>query len=88
MLLLGDRNFAAYKFFAAVNATGAGFLIRGKTGHGAMKLPATATLRDGSYLASAGEVPVRVIEAEVTITTPASTRTNTGLEDQRYSGWR
>lgn len=77
MLLLGDRNFATYKFFAAVNATGAGFLIRGKTGRGAMRLPAATTLRDGSYLAIAAGVPVRVIEAEVAIATPAGTRTNT-----------
>lgn len=75
MLLLGDRNFATYKFFATVAGTGAGFLIRGKTGRGAMKLTATARLRDGSYLANAGGVQVRVIEAAVRITTEAGTRT-------------
>lgn len=74
---VGDRNFATYKFFAAITGTGAGFLIRGKTGHGAMKLPATTILRDGSYLATiAGGVPVRVVQAQITIGTPASTRTN------------
>ena len=36
---------------------------------------ATARLRDGSYLANAGGVQVRVIEAAVRITTEAGTRT-------------
>ncbi|WP_427008591.1 transposase domain-containing protein [Pseudarthrobacter sp. H2] len=58
MLLLGDRNFATYKFFTTVTGTGAGFLIRGKSGTGAMKLPATTRLHDGSYLSNAGGVPV------------------------------
>lgn len=76
MLLLGDRNFATYKFFATIAGSGAGFLIRGKTGHGAMKLPVATVLRDGSYLATAGGVPVRVIDAEVTIATAAGIRTS------------
>jgi hypothetical protein len=75
MLLLGDRNFATYKFLTAITATGAAFLIRGKTGNGAMKLPALTRLHDGSYLSNAAGVPVRVIDAEVTITTEAATRT-------------
>lgn len=75
MLLLGDRNFATYKFFTQVAGTGADFLIRGKTGNGSMKLPALTTLTDGSYLSKADGVPVRVIDALVTITTEAGTRT-------------
>lgn len=39
MLLLGDRNFAVYKLFAQTVQIGADFLIRGKTGSGAMRLP-------------------------------------------------
>lgn len=76
MLLLGDRNFATYKFFTTVTGTGADFLIRGKTGNGAMKLPVTSRLCDGSYLVNASSVQVRVIDATVTITTEADTRTS------------
>lgn len=75
MLLLGDRNFASYKFFTALTTTGAGFLIRARTGHGAMKLPVMTRLPDGSYLSLAGGVRVRVIDAAVMITTQAATRT-------------
>lgn len=75
MLLLGDRNFATYQFFADVAATGADFLIRAKTGHGAMNLPVLTRLRDGSYLSTAKGVRVRVIHAAVSITTTAGTRT-------------
>ncbi|TWP38016.1 IS4 family transposase [Leekyejoonella antrihumi] len=77
MLLLGDRNFAAYAFFTQITDTGADFLIRAKTGHGAMKLPVRRRLSDGSYLADAHGARVRVIDAEVTITTEADTRTGT-----------
>lgn len=75
MLLLADRNFASYKFFTAITTAGAGFLIRAKTGHGAMKLPVMSTLPDGSYLSLAAGVQVRVIDAAVTISTQESTRT-------------
>ena len=37
MVLLGDRNFATYKFFARVAATGSDFLIRAKTGRAAVR---------------------------------------------------
>ncbi|TAM70726.1 MAG: IS4 family transposase [Microbacteriaceae bacterium] len=75
MLLLGDRNFSTYQFFTSVTDTGAEFLIRGKTGNGAMKLPINKRLHDGSYLATAAGIPVRVILAMVTITTEAGART-------------
>lgn len=75
MLLLGDRNFATYKLFTRFVAVGGDFLIRAKSGHGAMKLPATTRLEDGSYLADAAGVPVRVIDAAVTITTATGART-------------
>lgn len=75
MLLLGDRNFATYKLFTRITHVGADFLIRAKSGNGAMKLPVTSRLQDGSYLATAGGVPVRVIDAAVTITTKAGSRT-------------
>nr|WP_241249769.1 IS4 family transposase [Agrococcus sp. KRD186] len=74
MLLLGDRNFATYRLFTRIARTGADFLIRGKTGNGAMRLPVTRRFRDGSYLSVAAGLPVRVIEAAVTITTETGTR--------------
>lgn len=75
MLLLGGRNFATYAFFTGVAGSGAQFLIRAKAGAGAMKLPVAHCLDDGSYLSTAAGIPVRVIEAVVTITTAADTRT-------------
>lgn len=74
MLLLGDRNFATYKLFTQIARHGADFLIRGKTGNGAMKLPAIRYLPDGSFLAIAAGVRVRVIDAVITITTDAGIR--------------
>ncbi|TAM66981.1 MAG: hypothetical protein EPN48_15060 [Microbacteriaceae bacterium] len=59
-----------------IDGRGRVFLIRGKTGNGAMRLPATTRLPDGSYLSTAAGVPVRVIEAIVTITTDTGTRTD------------
>lgn len=76
MLLLGDRNFATYRFFSQITDTGADFLIRGKTGRGAMKLPVAQRLPDGSYLSRAAGVLVRVVDATVTITTRAETKTS------------
>jgi len=77
MILLGDRNFATYQFFTDITATGADFLIRAKTGNGAMGLTAHERLPDGSYLADARGVTVRVIDAQVTLTTETGTRTGT-----------
>jgi hypothetical protein len=73
MLLLADRNFAAYTFLAQATDTGADFLIRAKTGNGAMKLPVLKRLADGSFLTRAGHVPLRVIDAEITAHTPDGT---------------
>lgn len=76
MLLLGDRNFATYKLFTQIAQTGADFLIRGKTGNGAMRLAPVTRLADGSYLAYAAGVRVRVIDARIQVTTPAECRTS------------
>lgn len=76
MLLLADRNFATYTFFHRVAGTGADFLFRGKTGKTAMKLPVLERLPDGSYLTQAATTRVRVIDAVVTITTVAGTRSS------------
>src|SRR5690348_7629244 len=69
MLLLADRNFAAGYLAAQIAATRAGFLIRVRTGTGAPKLPVLRRLPDGSWLSRFGGVPVRVIDAEITIAT-------------------
>lgn len=76
MVLLGDRNFATYKFFAEVAATGSDFLIRAKTGNTAMKLPVLKRLSDGSFLSKAAGLPVRVIDAELTVTTEKGNSTS------------
>lgn len=76
MLLLGDRNFATYQLFAAITDTGADFLLRAKTGNAAMNLPVRERLCDGSFLASARGMTIRVIDAAITVTTDSETRTN------------
>jgi hypothetical protein len=69
MLLLADRNFAAGFLAAQIAAARADFLIRVRTGNSAPKLPVLRRLPDGSWLSRFGGVPVRVIDAEITITT-------------------
>jgi hypothetical protein len=87
MIVLADRNFAADKVITAITSTGADLLIRCKTNR---KLPALRRLPDGSYLSGWNKTPVRVIEAEVTITTPTGARTGsyrlvtTLLDAERY----
>ena len=71
MLLLADRNFAAGFLAAQIAAARADFLIRVRTGNGAPKLPVLRRLPDGSWLSRFGGVPVRVIDAQVTVTTSA-----------------
>jgi hypothetical protein len=71
MILLADRNFAAGHLAALISGTGAEFLIRVKTGYGTPKLPVLRCFPDGSRLSRFGGVPVRVIDAEVTVATSA-----------------
>jgi len=66
MLLLADRNFAVKDLAEQIHATGADLLIRCKTGR---NLPAIRRYRDGSWLALLGTVTVRVIDAEITVST-------------------
>jgi hypothetical protein len=75
MIMLADRNFAAGALAAKIAGTGAQFLIRVRTGAGAPKLPVLARCHDGSYHSRFGGVPVRVIDAQITITTTAGRRT-------------
>jgi hypothetical protein len=77
MIMLADRNFAAGKLIAAIAATHAEVLVRVKTGQGAPKLPALQRYPDGSFLSRFGGVPVRVIDAQITIST--STGRHTGI---------
>jgi hypothetical protein len=76
MLMLADRNFAAGKLIAAIAATKADVLVRVKTGRGAPALPVMRRHCDGSYLSHFGGVPVRVVDAQITITTIAGRRTS------------
>ena len=71
MLLLADRNFAAVFLAAQIAGAKADFLIRVRTGTSAPKLPVLRRLPDGSWLSRFGGVPVRVIDAEITIETSA-----------------
>jgi hypothetical protein len=71
MVLLADRNFGAGFLAAQIAATRADFLIRVRTGRGAPGLPVVRRLPDGSWLSRFGGVPVRVIDAEIAITTSA-----------------
>ena len=77
MVVLADRNFAAGWLAARIAATGAEFLTRVKTGRGAPKLPVLRRCPDGSFLSRFGGVPVRVIDAQITITTTAARHTGT-----------
>jgi hypothetical protein len=88
MLLLADRNFAAGWLAAQITAAQAEFLIRVRTGRTAPTLPVLRRYPDGSYLSRFGGVPVRVIDAQITITTTAGARTGccrlaTSLGDHR-----
>jgi hypothetical protein len=65
MLVLTDRGFDAAAFLEAVAATRAQFLARLTT---TRRLPVLARLGDGTFLSKIGQLTVRVIEAEVTVT--------------------
>lgn len=72
MLLLADRNYAAAGLFTTLAATGAQLLIRCKNGR---KLPALRRHRDGSFSSIIDGLPIRVIDAQISITTTAGTHT-------------
>jgi hypothetical protein len=69
MLLLADRGFGYGIVASRVAGTGAGFLLRVIAGRGGPGLPVMGRCPDGSWLSVLGGVPVRVIDAQVTITT-------------------
>ena len=66
MLVLADRNFDAGQFLAEVAATKAQFLVRLAARR--RYLPVMAALDDGSFLSRIGDLPVRVVCAQVTVT--------------------
>ena len=76
MVLLADRNFGAGFLAAQIAAAGADFLIRVRTGNNSPKLPVLRRLPDGSWMSRFGGIPVRVIDAEITITTSAGQATS------------
>ena len=75
MVLLADRNFGAGFLAAQIAATRADFLIRVRTGRSAPGLPVLRRLPDGTWMSAFGGVPVRVIDAEITIATSAGRTT-------------
>ncbi|MEV0810139.1 IS4 family transposase [Micromonospora sp. NPDC050200] len=71
MLLLADRHYAAADLLATITATGADLLIRAKANR---RLPILRRLGDGSWLTRIGALTIRVVEARISITTTAGTR--------------
>lgn len=74
MIVLADRNFAAAAWIAALSQTGAEVLVRVKNHR---RFPVCRVLPDGSFVSRIGRVEVRVIDAQVTITTSDGRRTET-----------
>jgi hypothetical protein len=72
MLLLADRNYAAADLLTTLAATGSDLLIRCKNGR---RLPMIGRLHDGSWLSTIGALAIRVVEAQINITTTAGTHT-------------
>ena len=78
MLVLTDRGFDAGQFLQEVAGTGAQFLARLRV---TRRLPVLARLDDGSHLSRIGELAVRIITADITVTCADGTRT------PRTTGW-
>lgn len=65
MLVLWDKGFDGNDFLACVAGTGAQFLGRLRANR---RTPVLSRLTDGSYLSVIGTVPVRVVDAQITVT--------------------
>jgi hypothetical protein len=63
-LVLADRGFDANTLLKKIAATGAQFLVRIKNNR---CLPVLAVLPDGSYLTRIAGLPLRVVEAQITV---------------------
>jgi hypothetical protein len=74
MIVLADRNFAAADLIDKIAARGADLLIRVKAGR---RLPVCRRCADGSWLSRIGQVEVRVIRAQITVTTAEGARSET-----------
>lgn len=72
-IILADRGFDAAWLLERIRATGAHLLVRMNTG--TKPVPVTR-LRDGTWLVRRGNLILRLIEADITITTPEGTRTS------------
>ncbi|GLY99838.1 transposase [Actinoplanes sp. NBRC 103695] len=72
MLLIADRNYAAADLLTTLAATGAELLIRNKANR---RLAILRRMRDGSWLSRIGALTVRVIEAQISVTTTTGTHT-------------
>ncbi|MCU7731234.1 transposase, partial [Actinoplanes sp. KI2] len=72
MLLLADRGYCAADLIASLSATGADLLIRCTRRR---RLPVIHRLPDGSWLSTIGPQRIRVVQAQITITTTAGTQT-------------
>ena len=71
MLVLIDRGFDAAEFLTELAGTGAAFLARLRS---TRTLPVLARCDDGSHLSRIGELTVRVITADLTVTCADGTR--------------
>jgi Insertion element 4 transposase N-terminal/Transposase DDE domain len=71
MLVLADRGFDAAEFLTELAGTGAEFLVRVRS---TRRHPVLARCDDGSYLSRIGELTVRIITADVTVTCADATR--------------
>lgn len=71
MIVLADRNFAMRAWIVAVAGAGADMLVRVKLNR---VMPVCRLLRDGSYVSGVGPVEVRVITAQITISTSSGRR--------------
>ncbi|EMQ99990.1 IS4 family transposase [Paeniglutamicibacter gangotriensis] len=74
MLVLADRNFASARLPHQISGKGAHFLVRVKNRR---NLPVHRSLADGSYLSILAGVPVRVLDATITLHTKARNHSET-----------
>jgi Insertion element 4 transposase N-terminal/Transposase DDE domain len=65
MMVLLDRAFDATGFLTELDRTGARFLVRSRS---TRRPPVLTHLSDGSFLSDLGGLPVRIIDAELTVT--------------------
>ncbi|MEU0521874.1 transposase [Streptosporangium sp. NPDC006007] len=86
MLVLWDKGFDGNDFLAAVTGTGAQVVGRLRSNR---RTPVLSRLADGSYLSVIGSIPVRIVDAQITVTCTdgtvfdASYRLVTTLTDAR-----